>query len=104
MKMLAFTVYDEKAEAYGKPFFTTAIGVASRDFSEAINDGKSLLSKHPEDFSLYHIGYFDDSQCKFNGNATPTLIGRGTDYITNTTDVSRPIRDVKPSTSIKGDI
>jgi len=100
MKILAFTIYDEKAEAFGRPFFTTAIGVASRDFSEAINDGKSLLSKHPEDFSLYHIGYFDDHSCKFDSNATPTLIGRGTDYAGTMNPKGFPDPDPNPQTNI----
>jgi len=91
MKLLAFTVYDEKAEAFGKPFFTQAIGVASRDFSEAVNDQKSLLARHPEDFSLYHIGYFDDATAKFDINSTPTLIGRATDYIVKGAPDGAPI-------------
>jgi len=82
MKLLTFTIYDEKSEAFGPPFFTPAIGIASRNFSDTVNNSETLISKHPGDFSLYHIGYFDTAKAKFDNNATPTLIGRATDYKT----------------------
>ncbi len=80
MKMLAFTVYDEKSEAFAQPFFTTAIGVASRMFSEWANDDTILIGRHPEDYTLYHVGYFETHDAKMSSNDTPSLIGKATDY------------------------
>lgn len=81
MKLLAFTIYDEKAEAFSPPFFTNAIGIASRQFSELVNNADTMIHKHPADFTLYHVGYFDNHTAKFDPNATPALIGKATDYI-----------------------
>lgn len=31
-----------------------------RALSEAVNDGKSIVAKNPEDFEVWHIGIMDD--------------------------------------------
>jgi len=81
MKLLAFSVRDEKSEAFGHPFFTSAIGVASRMFGEWANNKDSMVGRHPEDFKLYHIGYFTDNDAHFSVNEIPQLIGAATDYV-----------------------
>lgn len=55
-----FAVFDQKAKAYMQPFFSQSAGTAARAFAVAVNDPTTMLSKHPEDFSLWEIGVFDD--------------------------------------------
>ncbi len=84
MKLLAFSVYDEKSEAFGHPFFTSAIGIASRMFNDWVNNKDTMVGRHPEDYKLYHVGYWLDDHAKFDSNEVPVLIGQGTDYKTPT--------------------
>ena len=81
MKLLAFSVYDEKAECFGHPFFTSAVGIASRNFTTWVNNPESMVGKYPGDFKLYHVGYWLDDQAKFDSNETAVLIGCGTDFL-----------------------
>ncbi len=81
MKLLAFSVYDEKSQAFAHPFFTSAIGIASRMMSDWANNKDTLVGAHPEDFVLYHVGYWLDDQAKFDNNQTPVRIGAANDYI-----------------------
>jgi len=81
MKLLAFAIYDEKAEVYNNPFFTPAIGVASRMFSDLANDEKTTIGKHPSDYKLYHLGYFLTTHGKFDSCEVPILIGNAMDYV-----------------------
>lgn len=60
MKTKVFSVFDSKAAVFGTPFFMPTEGAAVRAFTDAANDGGTLLSKHPEDFSLFLIAEFDD--------------------------------------------
>ena len=55
-----FGVRDTKALAFLQPFFSASTGAAVRAFGDAVNEGNSPLSKHPEDYLLYEIGDFDD--------------------------------------------
>ena len=80
MKLLVFTIYDEKAQAYDKPFFTTAIGLASREFSHLATKSNTIVSQHPGDFSLYHIGFYETSTARFDPTDPPNLICRGSDF------------------------
>lgn len=67
MKNIIFSIYDQKAKAYLTPFFAVTEGLAIRMFSGTINTEDNYISKNPEDFTLYKIGEFDDS----NGTITP---------------------------------
>lgn len=58
MKM--FTVYDAKAEYWLRPFFSQARGSGVREFADSVNDPNSALFGHPEDFTLFEIGSFDE--------------------------------------------
>jgi len=60
MKLKAFAVYDVKTGAYMRPFFSPARGMAVREFGDIAIDKSHPIGKHPEDYSLFEIGSFDD--------------------------------------------
>lgn len=59
MKLLAFAVFDSKAEAFLRPFFAETKGLAIRSFSAAVNDSSSDIAKWPGDYTLFLIGGYD---------------------------------------------
>lgn len=61
MKLLGFTVYDSKAEAYLRPFFAGTRGQAMRSFSDAVNDPAHEFNKHAEDYTLFYLGGFNEA-------------------------------------------
>lgn len=69
MKM--FAIKDKKAEGFNTPFFQTTFGLAERAFKDACTDEKTSLAKHPEDFSLYYLGDFDQSTGRLNITEDP---------------------------------
>lgn len=63
MKMKVFSVLDAKAGFYGQPYFEQQEASAIRAFGDAVNDSSNpnnQWNKHPEDFSLYLIGEYDN--------------------------------------------
>lgn len=64
-----FSVYDKKAAAYAHLSFYHQKGQAIRAFEDAVNDPQSPFNKHPEDFSLFHLGEWND----ITGVITPLL-------------------------------
>lgn len=52
---------DAVAEAYGTPFFVSAVGLAIRSFVDEVRreDSQSAIAAHPSDFCLYVLGTFD---------------------------------------------
>lgn len=61
MKQKIFTVFDVKAQAYMTPFFMQSTGQAVRAFEDTVNDPKSAFNKHPEDYTLFETGIYDDA-------------------------------------------
>lgn len=60
MLLHAYCVFDSKAEAYMAPFFFQTNGQAIRAFSDLANNKSSTVAQHPEDFTLFSIGFFND--------------------------------------------
>ena len=59
-KMQLFSIYDSKSETHTAPTANPTKAQAIRSFSDAVNSGQdSVLTQHPADFTLFHIGSFD---------------------------------------------
>lgn len=69
-----FTIYDEKSESYSPPFFMATKGLAIRAFTETANGGETSIAKHPEDFTLYDLGDWDDQNGLFHQPDNPKPI------------------------------
>lgn len=79
MKVL-YTLYDCKSETYLSPTAHPARGEAIRSFSKAVNDGQSVVSSNPEDFTLFEIGTFDDRTGVVSLYDARIAIGNGVDF------------------------
>lgn len=60
MQLKCYAIYDAKAEAYMAPFFLPSNGLATRAFQDMANDPNHPIGQHPEDYTLFEIGAFDD--------------------------------------------
>lgn len=78
-----FTVYDSAAGAYVAPFFLAATGQALRQFTDAVNDPASSLCQHPEDYTLYEIGTYEDTHATVTMHETSKMLGRAIEYKTH---------------------
>ena len=79
-KLQVFTVRDTKAEAYMAPFFMQARGQAIRAFVDSVNGQNEQFSKHPEDYSLWHLGSYDENTAVFDLLPTAECLGKGIDF------------------------
>jgi len=83
MRLLAFSVYDTKTGAFIQPFFDQAKGSAIRAFTDAVNDENHQFHRHAADYTLYHVGIFDQDTGELKavepvdnlGNALTFIIG-----------------------------
>ena len=95
MKHKVFTTYDSKVGAYLQPFVMRSRGEAMRAFESICNDGKSQFCLHPDDFTLFEIGEYDE----LSGNIVPheakISLGLALDFIKS---VNKPSVDVLADT------
>lgn len=69
------SVYDSVAEIYSPPIYTATKGSAIRSFQDLVGEPKSPYYAHPEHYSLFLMGSFDQLEGCFELLAAPQLLG-----------------------------
>lgn len=62
MRQCLVSVFDSAVAGYGRPMCVVTTGVAERSFTDEVNRQAedNDLFKHPEHFSLWLVGHFED--------------------------------------------
>lgn len=81
MKMEVMVVYDSKARAHLLPMFVSHIEVGQRGFADAANDKTTVVGRNPSDFSLFHIGEWDDEIAEYTAFETRRAMGLAATYV-----------------------
>lgn len=61
MKLNFYSIYDVATGAYMRPFLMPADAAAERAFKGLALDAEHDIGKHPEDYTLFKVGIFDDN-------------------------------------------
>lgn len=78
MKLYAYSLFDSAAHAFTTPFFVHSDGLAVRVFQDNVNSkNESNISMHPDQFTLFKIGTFDDGTGHFQPLAAPESMQNG---------------------------
>ena len=64
MKLNCYAIYDSATNAYMSPFFLQTDQQALRAFGDLSVKADSEIANHPEDYSLFRIGSYDDNEGK----------------------------------------
>jgi len=82
-----FAILDGKSGIYNQPWSAVSTGVALRMFSDIVNDPKTAISRHPEDYTICELGSFDDNTGTFEGLVSPKPLGNAASYIVHIPEV-----------------
>jgi hypothetical protein len=74
MKLSAFSVFDAAVGAFLPPFFMRSHLEAVRSFGEAVGNQEHQFAKHPKDYTLFHLGEFDDASGFLSPETAPKPI------------------------------
>ena len=80
MKTVIMAVYDKATEAFMRPWNAQSKGQASRMFADEVRREGTDLNTHPEDYTLFHIGNYDD-QAGMLEPMEPTRVISGIDVL-----------------------
>ncbi len=81
MKHKIFSIHDQKAKAFLPPFFLPETGMALRTFGDCVNSQSHQFNKHPEDYTIFELGTFDDNTGKIVLENAPQSRGNGVEFI-----------------------
>jgi len=73
-----YSIYDNVAEVFNKPFSDINDASAIRAFSQSVED-----NKNKDDYTLYHIGGFDDNSGSITADKSPKKLRSGFEIKTN---------------------
>jgi len=74
MTLNLYSIFDTVAQVFNKPFSDINNATAIRAFSSSI-----INEPHKDDYALYHLGSYDDSNGKLITNDNPIRILTGFD-------------------------
>lgn len=74
MLVKMYSVYDKSAEFYNAPFMARTDAEAVRILETVVNDPKTTLGQHPEQYHLSYMGTFDDNTGAITAPTSPTLV------------------------------
>lgn len=80
MILSIYTVRDNKVNSYMQPQFFRNRGEFERSVMNALNSSNSNIADYPEDFALFELGTWDDTNCKYALHDTPISLGLAVDY------------------------
>lgn len=76
MRYACVAISDRALSAYMRPFFAPNVATARRSFNDEVNRADSEMNKHPEDYELHLLGYWDDVTGRFELSAESEVICR----------------------------
>lgn len=79
-KLVIYAVYDKAVGAYMRPFPMQSDGQATRHFQDEAIRADSPIANHPEDFSIFRVGMFDDQKGELTYEE-PTCLARAHELI-----------------------
>lgn len=73
MKQKVFSIYDSKTEVFDFPIYGKTTNEIIRELSRVVNteNDRNKFYLYPQDFTLFELGTFDDSDGKFDSLSTP---------------------------------
>lgn len=76
MRYLLISIKDRAVNAFQPIASVRAEGEALRAFQDLIADNNSPQAKHPDDYDLYLVGYYDDQTGKIDDNDETAALPR----------------------------
>ncbi len=73
MKAQCYAIFDTCSGIYEKPFFSTTDDLVKREFQDIATSADHPISKHPEHYSLWRLGNFDNLTGHLNNEANECL-------------------------------
>lgn len=78
-KLHVFAIYDSAVSLFAAPFYMRSRGEAFRAFQDLVNDGKSSVSLHPEYYTMFELGTYEEEGAKFEFLTAPERVALAVD-------------------------
>ena len=84
------TIHDCKAQMYKTPLYFKTLGMAKRAWLDILNDPETEFARHPADYTLIHLGTFDDDTGVCDLLTPAQSLGSGQEFLAITEPLEVP--------------
>lgn len=75
MRTNAYAIFDRASGSYSNPFFLPSDASARRSFGDSANNKELNVGAHPEDYTLFRIGRYDDQTAELAPESPEKICG-----------------------------
>ena len=75
MKQFVYAVFDRASGVYDRPFVGQGDGAVMRSFGDIAVSADHPIGQHPEDYTLFRIGTYDDNSGELLGCPAEKVVG-----------------------------
>jgi len=102
MKVQCYAIFDSCSGIYEKPFFSTTDDLVKREFQDVATAADHPIGKHPEHYTLWRLGIFDNTNGEIK-NETNEQLWSATEAISQSHRVDPAQMDLLESKVNSGD-
>jgi len=88
MLLNIYSIFDTAAAIYQRPFTAKSHGEVTRSFKDVCTDADHEIGKHPEDYTLFCLGTFNDGTGEVTGFG-PEKVATALELVAATRQVNR---------------
>ena len=81
MKQEMYAIHDNKASFFMTPWPCRNVGIARREFASVCANKDTSMGKFPADYTLYHVGEYDDNTAIVKSLTPPVRIADGVEIL-----------------------
>jgi hypothetical protein len=74
MRMNVYSVFDRASGVYDRPWCAHSDQAACRSFSDVACDADHPVGKHPDDFTLFRVGTWNDEKGELRASSVEKVI------------------------------
>lgn len=75
-----YAVRDARIDSFLKPMFAKADGEMLRIFQDLCQDTNTMFNRHPADYELFHVGFYEETNAQMV-SIKPKSLGGALDYV-----------------------
>ena len=79
--MFLLAIRDVKSDAFVGMHVAVAKGAAIRQFGDAVQEEKSFLKQHPEDYQLFELASIDERSGRVTPVDVPVMLASASEFV-----------------------
>ena len=87
MKVFMYSIFDRASGVYDRPFPSNSDQEATRGFTDLCMNDETMIGRHPDDFTLFRIGTWENNKGELFPSGAPEKVINGAEAVASRKNV-----------------